>query len=85
MKKVERSWILYDWANSAYSIAITTAILPLYYKNIATGVSTSLSTAYWGYANSIATILVSVLAPILGTIADYRGYKKKFFLFFFIV
>ncbi|PLX33555.1 MAG: MFS transporter, partial [Clostridiales bacterium] len=85
MKKVERSWILYDWANSAYSIAITTAILPLYYKNIATGVSTSLSTAYWGYANSIATILVSVLAPILGTIADYRGYKKKFFLFFFLV
>ena len=85
MKKEERSWILYDWANSAYSIAITTAILPLYYKSIATGVSTSLSTAYWGYANSLATILVSVLSPILGTIADYRGYKKKFFLFFFLV
>jgi UMF1 family MFS transporter len=85
MKKEERSWILYDWANSAYSIAITTAILPLYYKNIAIGVSSSLSTAYWGYANSLATILVSVLAPILGTIADYRGYKKKFFLFFFLI
>ncbi|HKL10287.1 MAG TPA: MFS transporter [Clostridia bacterium] len=85
MKKEERSWILYDWANSAYSIAITTAILPLYYKNIASGVSTSLSTAYWGYANSLATILVSVLAPILGTIADYRGFKKKFFLFFFLI
>lgn len=85
MKKEERSWILYDWANSAYSIAITTAILPLYFKSIATGVSPSMSTAYWGYANALATILVSVLSPILGTIADYRGYKKRFFLFFFLL
>lgn len=41
------------------------------------------STAYWGYANSFATFLVAMLAPILGTIADYRGYKKRFFGVFF--
>ncbi len=85
--KAERSWMLYDWANSAYSLAITTTILPLYFKMIAeeAGMRASTSTAYWGYANSIAILLISILAPFLGTIADYKEYKKKFFSFFFIL
>ncbi|WP_019155751.1 MFS transporter [Robertmurraya massiliosenegalensis] len=80
----ERSWALYDWANSAYTIVIVTAIMPLYFKSVATeaGISASTSTAYWGYANSIATLIVSILAPILGTIADFKGFKKRFFVFF---
>lgn len=84
MSKVEKSWALYDWANSAYTIVIVTAILPLYFKSAATeaGISASTSTAYWGYANSLATLIVSILAPILGTIADFRGFKKRFFVFF---
>lgn len=84
MTKTERSWALYDWANSAYTIVIVTAILPLYFKSSATeaGIAASTSTAYWGYANSIATLLVSILAPILGTIADFKGFKKRFFVFF---
>ncbi len=86
MTKEERSWILYDWANSAYSIAITTAILPIYFKDVAAkGIENYLSTAYWGYGTAIATLLVAVLAPILGTIADYRGYKKRFLIFFFAI
>ncbi len=86
MTKQERSWILYDWANSAYSIAITTAILPLYFKDvIAVSLAPSLSTAYWGYANAIGTLLISILAPFLGTVADYQGYKKKFFLSFMLL
>ncbi|MCP8968156.1 MFS transporter [Ectobacillus ponti] len=82
--KQERSWVLYDWANSAYSVIITTAVFPLYFKAATdtAGISPASSTAYWGYANSIATLLVSLLAPILGTIADYRGFKKRFFTFF---
>jgi len=86
MKKQERSWILYDWANSAYSIAITTAIMPLFFKDVlAAGLSDHLSTAYWGYANALATLIISVTAPFLGTIADYRGYKKRFFTAFMLL
>ena len=86
MTKTEKSWVLYDWANSAYSIAITTAILPIYFKDVAAkGVEPYLSTAYWGYGTTIATLIVSILAPILGTIADYKNYKKKFLLFFFVI
>ncbi|MFH1784339.1 MAG: MFS transporter [bacterium] len=82
----EKSWILYDWANSAYSIAITTAILPIYFKDVVSkGMSSHLSTAYWGYGTTISVILVAILAPILGTIADYKNYKKKFFVLFLII
>lgn len=83
--KQENSWIYYDWANSAYSIIITTAVFPLYYKGAAesAGVSAANSTAYLGYTIAIATFILAMLGPILGTIADYEGFKKKFFTFFF--
>jgi MFS transporter, UMF1 family len=85
MSKTEKSWVFYDWANSAYSLIITTAIFPLYFKAAASqaGIGSTTSIAYWGYANSIATLLISIFAPLLGTIADYKGFKKKFFTFFF--
>ncbi|MFW5811972.1 MAG: MFS transporter [Alkalispirochaetaceae bacterium] len=76
----ERSWVFYDWANSAYSIIITTAIFPLFYESIA---PERIYVATWGFANSGASIIMAVLAPVLGTIADYRGNKKRFFSFFF--
>ncbi|MBW3110551.1 MFS transporter [Bacillus sp. MCCB 382] len=83
--KEESSWIFYDWANSAYSIIISTAVFPLFYKAAATnaGVSAANSTAYLGYTIAIATFILAMIGPILGTIADYEGYKKKFFSFFF--
>ncbi|CAM3191577.1 MFS transporter [Filibacter tadaridae] len=85
--KQENSWIFYDWGNSAYSIIITTAVFPLYYKSVATGagVELSTSTAYLGYTVAIATFILAMIGPILGAIADYEGMKKKFFLFFFAV
>lgn len=85
--KGEKSWILYDWANSAYSIIITTAVFPIFYKSVASaaGVSDVNSTAYLGYTIAIATFILALLSPILGTIADYQGYKKRFFTFFFIL
>ncbi|MFF2448073.1 MFS transporter [Neobacillus sp. NPDC058068] len=84
MSKPEKSWVFYDWANSAYSILITTAIFPLYFKAAANeaGLAGATSTAYWGYANSFATLLISLCAPILGSIADFKGFKKRFFSFF---
>jgi UMF1 family MFS transporter len=85
LTKQEKSWVFYDWANSAYSILITTAIFPLYFKAAANeaGIAASTSTAYWGYANSIATLSISLCAPFLGSIADFKGFKKRFFTFFF--
>jgi UMF1 family MFS transporter len=82
--KKEWSWILYDGGNSAYSIAITTALFPAYYSAVSAtaGLSETLSTAYIGYANSFASLIVAILSPILGTIADYKDRKKRFFLFF---
>lgn len=76
----KKSWILYDWANSVYSLVITTALFPIYFKAAAkeAGLSGATSTAYWGYANSFATLLISILAPILGTVADYKGFKNVF-------
>ncbi len=77
----EKAWIAQDWANSVYSLMITTAIFPLFYKTVAhnAGISDANSTAYLGYANSIATIVVSIMAPILGAIADYKGMRTPMF------
>ncbi|MGX7420005.1 MFS transporter [Carnobacterium gallinarum] len=79
--KLERSWIAQDWANSAYSVMITTVVFPLFFKSVAEngGLSDATSTAYWGYANSLATLVVSILAPLLGAIADYKGYRNPLF------
>jgi UMF1 family MFS transporter len=86
MNKQERSWVFYDWANSAYSIAITTAIFPIFFKSVLSkGVEGYTSTAWLGYGNSIYTLVIAVLAPVLGTIADYKNYKKRFFLGFFLL
>ena len=87
LTKQEKSWIFYDWANSAYSMTVTSTILPMYFKSVAEsgGMSSSNSTAFWGYTISLSTMVVSLLAPILGTIADYKGNKKKFFKFFFTI
>ena len=73
----ERSWVLYDCANSAYSIAITTALFPIIFGMFkSSGNSMDL-----GYFNTIASIFIAVLSPILGTIADYKDKKKRFFFF----
>lgn len=87
LTKIEKSWALYDWGNSAYSMVVTSTILPLYFKGMfeSAGGQAAVSTAYWGYANSLSTLILAILAPILGTLADYRGYKKKMFNIFFIL
>lgn len=74
--KKELSWILYDCGNSAYSMAVTTALFPVYFGMIG-GNPLDL-----GYFNSFASILIAVMSPILGTIADFKGMKKKLFNIF---
>ncbi|MFD2654936.1 MFS transporter [Gracilibacillus thailandensis] len=82
--KQENSWMFYDWGSSVFSVIITTAIFPIYYKAQATdaGISGADSTAYLGYTISVFTFILAMLGPILGTIADYKGLKKKFFVSF---
>lgn len=86
MNKLEKSWILYDVGNSAFVMLVST-IIPIYFKNLAAadGMSNATSTAYWGYAASAATIIVAILGPILGSVGDFRGYKKPLFLAFVIL
>ncbi|MEG0308919.1 MAG: MFS transporter [Clostridium sp.] len=84
--KLEKQWILYDVGNSAFTMLVST-IIPIYFKNIATtaGISQSNSTAYWGYAMSLGTIIVAILGPMLGTLADTKGYKKPLFSLFMML
>lgn len=85
--KKEKSWVMYDWASSAYTLIITTAIFPIYFKESATaaGIAGADSTAYLGYTIAIFTTILALLGPIMGTVADYEGLKKKFFGVFFSI
>jgi len=86
MTRPERSWVLYDVANSAYSLIVVTAVFPIFFKEtIANSVSPSEATAYWGYANAAAALFLAFFSPLLGSLADGMGRKKKFFLSFFLL
>jgi len=77
---LEKSWILYDVGNSAFILLVST-LIPIYFNSLATaaGVHEDLYLSYWGYAGSLATVLVALLGPVCGTLAD-RKMKKTFFL-----
>ena len=81
LTKLEKSWILYDVGNSAFVLLVST-LLPIYFNALATsaGVDENMYLSYWGYAGSIATILVALIGPICGTLSDRKGYKKTLFL-----
>ncbi|ULO09855.1 MFS transporter [Paenibacillus sp. 19GGS1-52] len=81
VSKEERSWILYDCGNSAYSMAVSTALLPIVF-GMFENVNSSMDL---GYFNSLASILVAIISPILGTLADYKDKKKRFFIFFTLI
>ncbi len=82
-KKPVLSWMLYDFGNSAFATTIMAAVLPVFYYDVAAkGVEDSLATSYWGYSQSIAVLIIAVLAPILGAISDFSAAKKKFLMFF---
>jgi UMF1 family MFS transporter len=86
MTKQEKKWVLYDVGNSAFTLLITT-ILPIYFNSLAgnAGLASEYYMAYWGYAASITTLIVAILGPIFGTLADTKGYKKPIFLVALII
>ena len=74
LTKLEKSWILYDIGNSAFILLVST-LLPIYFNSLASGAGISESDylAYWGYAGSVATILVAIIGPICGKGASFVG------------
>ncbi|MBM4055382.1 MAG: MFS transporter [Planctomycetes bacterium] len=81
--KQELGWCLYDWANSAFATTIMAGFFPVFFKKYwCQGVEVTKSTAILGLANSLSGLLVAVIAPVIGAIADRGCYKKKFLIFF---
>ena len=78
--KKEWSWIMYDWANSIYATNIMAAIYPTIFASAVPN-----GDIRWGYATSAATLIVALLSPVLGALADYKGYKKKLFTLFMLI
>jgi UMF1 family MFS transporter len=82
-KKSIWSWALYDWANSAYVTIVIAGFFPVFFKQYwSAGAEVTVSTAQLGMANSISGLVMGILAPILGAIADRVGAKRKFLVFF---
>jgi UMF1 family MFS transporter len=91
-KRTIRAWAMFDWANSAYNLVITSTIFPAYYVAITTNANNGnrvnffghsfVNTALSDYALAVAYLTMALLLPILSSIADYRGNKKVFMQFF---
>ncbi|UCN00210.1 MFS transporter [Sulfurimonas sp. SWIR-19] len=85
-KKSIYAWALYDWANSAYATTVMAGFFPIFFKSYySVGTDVTVSTAQLGFANSISSFVVVLLAPLLGAMADAGSLKKRFlFLFAFL-
>ncbi|NQV29909.1 MAG: MFS transporter [Candidatus Marinimicrobia bacterium] len=82
-KKQIWGWAMYDWANSAFATTVMAGFFPIFFKDYwSVGTDVNVSTAQLGIANSIASLIVALMAPILGAIADKGSAKKKFLIFF---
>ncbi len=90
-KKVVNGWAMYDWANSVYSLVITSTIFPAYYESVTKNNAnnevvflgrTFVNSALYNYALGVAFFIVAIMSPVLSSIADYKGNKKSFLRFF---
>lgn len=90
-KKVINGWAMYDWANSVYSLVITSTIFPAYFESVTQNNSNNeviflgrkfVNSALYNYALGIAFLIVAIISPMLSSIADYKGNKKSFLRFF---
>ena len=79
----EKRWIMYDVGNSAF-VLLSTAVVPIYANSLLEAAGQDNIVSTWGYAQTIASLVIALLMPILGSIADVQGMKIKFFLGFFL-
>jgi len=82
-KKAVWGWAMYDWANSAFAVTVMSGFFPIFFKEFwSYGANVNLSTARLGLANALGSLVVALLAPILGAVADKSDARKKFLIFF---
>ncbi|MFH2104293.1 MAG: MFS transporter [Chloroflexota bacterium] len=85
-KRAIRAWTMYDWANSAFVTSIIAAILPVYYASVAVqSDSANTATVYWSITTAIALIIVALIGPVLGAMADFLGTKKRYLTIFVFI
>lgn len=81
-----RAWAMYDWGISAAQTTIMTAVFPIFFVSYAgAGMDGTKANEAWGIANTVGAVLIAILAPLLGAIADYRAAKKRFLMLFMIL
>ena len=81
-----RAWAMYDWGISAMQTVITTAVFPIFFVKVAGhGMPGSEPAQWWSIANTVGAVLVALMAPLLGAVADYAGIRKKLLAIFMIV
>ncbi len=81
--KLERNWVMYDVGNSAL-VLLNTSVVPIYFNAINTGAHPAELVTAWANAQTVASLVVALLMPVLGSLADYAGNKIKFFIGFFL-
>ncbi|MDR1470794.1 MAG: MFS transporter [Spirochaetaceae bacterium] len=84
LTKKEKSWIMYDWANSVYATIMMAAIFPVYFTGLVNRTGAA-GDAWWSAGTAVAMVITAVLSPIAGAVADYAGHKKKLFVFFLVL
>lgn len=77
--RVVHAWAMYDWANSAFAVIVVTAVFPVFYRALAThaGLAPADATAYWAYTTSVSLVIVALIGPVLGAIADLIEGKTR--------
>jgi UMF1 family MFS transporter len=86
-KRVVNAWSMYDWANSAFATTVMAAFMPVYFRAMATsaGLTEVEATSAWGYVVTIALVIIALLAPAMGYMADRMAGKKRFLTVFAVV
>jgi UMF1 family MFS transporter len=85
LNKLERSWVLYDVANSAYILTVITVLFPIYYDIVGGALPQEERSSLFMVITAIIALIIALLSPLIGALSNYRGNKKKFFVIFFVV
>ncbi len=81
-----RAWAMYDWANSAFQTTIVAAIFPIFFQKVAAaGMPARVAPSRFAWATTIAILIVAVIAPLLGAVADYAAIKKRLLAVFLAI